>query len=217
MTAGYTDGNGHGQVGTADGAAAAAAPEAGKSTAKELVVSRGTIWFTGLSGAGKTTVATTLKRMLDGLDVRTFLLDGDLLREGLNSDLTYSDEDRVENVRRVGEVALLFAKVGHLSLVTVISPYDAGRIAARARHESEGVPFVEIYVATPLSVCESRDPKGLYARARRGEVARFTGISAPYEVPEDAELELVTHGKTPEQSAAEVLALLQRRGLVLPG
>ena len=184
MTAGYTEGNGHGQVGTAEGAAApAGVARAGHGTAKELVVSRGTIWFTGLSGAGKTTVATTLKGMLDGLDVRTFLLDGDLLREGLNSDLTYSDEDRVENVR----------------------------------HQSEGVPFVEIYVATPLAVCESRDPKGLYARARRGEVARFTGISAPYEVPDDAELELITDGKTPEQSAAEVLALLQRRDLVLPG
>lgn len=177
-------------------------------------VSKGTIWFTGLSGAGKTTVATTLKAALDARGVRTYMLDGDLLREGLNADLTYSDEDRVENVRRVGEVALLFANEGHMSLVTVISPYAIGRKGARARHEALGVPFVEVYVATPLDICESRDPKGLYARARRGEVARFTGISAPYEVPDDAEIELITKDKTPEQSAAEVLALLEKLGLV---
>ena len=177
-------------------------------------MTRGTIWFTGLPGAGKTTVATTLKRRLDALEMRTFLLDGDLLREGLNSDLSYSDEDRAENVRRVGEVALLFATVGHLSLVTVISPYDAGRTFVRARHEAQDVPFLEVYVATPLEVCEQRDPKGLYARARRGEVERFTGISAPYEVPEDAELEVVTTDRTPEESAGEVFELLVKRGLV---
>jgi bifunctional enzyme CysN/CysC len=181
---------------------------------KERAVARGTIWFTGLSGAGKTTVATTLKAVLDRRGVRTYMLDGDLLRTGLNADLTYSDEDRVENVRRVAEVALLFAKEGHLSLVTVISPYEAGRKIARARHDSLGIPFVEVYVATPLDVCESRDPKGLYARARRGEVQRFTGISAPYEVPDDAEISLFTKDKTPDQSAAEVLALLEELGLV---
>lgn len=175
---------------------------------------RGTVWFTGLPGAGKTTVATTLKQMLDELGVRAHLLDGDLLRTGLNSDLTYSDEDRAENVRRVGEVALLFAGAEHLSLVTVISPYAAGRAAVRARHVDLGVPFVEIYVATPLEVCERRDPKGLYARARRGEIARFTGVSAPYEAPIDAELELGTVDRTPEQSASEVLRALGRRGLV---
>jgi bifunctional enzyme CysN/CysC len=181
---------------------------------KETTVARGTIWFTGLSGAGKTTVATTLKAVLSRRGVRTFMLDGDLLREGLNADLTYSDEDRVENVRRVGEVALLFAKEGHLSLVTVISPYEAGRKGARARHDALGIPFVEVYVATPLEVCESRDPKGLYAKARRGEVKRFTGISAPYEVPDDAEISLFTKDKTPDQSAGEVLALLEELGLV---
>jgi adenylyl-sulfate kinase len=192
----------------------AATETTGQSQTAERAVTRGTVWFTGLSGAGKTTVATTLKTLLDLQDVRTFLLDGDLLREGLNSDLGFGEDDRVENVRRVGEVALLFATVGHLSLVTVISPYEAGRAAARARHMALGVPFIEVYVATPLEVCESRDPKGLYARARRGEVSRFTGISAPYEAPDDAELELTTTGKTPRESASEVLALLRAKGLV---
>jgi bifunctional enzyme CysN/CysC len=110
-------------------------------------------------------------------------------------------------------VALLFASVGHLCLVTVISPYDAGRASVRARHDSLGIPFVEVYVATPLEVCESRDPKGLYARARRGEVPRFTGISAPYEAPDHPDVELFTTGKTPDQSAREVLAVLQSKGL----
>lgn len=177
-------------------------------------MTRGTVWFTGLPGAGKTTVATTLQGMLDELDVRTFMLDGDLLRAGLNSDLNYSDEDRVENVRRVGEVALLVATIGHLSLVTVISPYHAGRASVRDRHAGLGVPFLEVYVATPLEVCERRDPKGLYARARRGEITRFTGVSAPYEAPADAELEIVTTDRTPTESASEVFELLVARGLV---
>ena len=109
-------------------------------------MSRGTVWFTGLPSAGKTTVAATLKRRLDALDVPTYVLDGDLLREGLNSDLGYSEEDRAENVRRVGEVAVLFAGVGHLALVTVISPYDAGRALVRERHLKQDVPFLEVYV-----------------------------------------------------------------------
>lgn len=200
--------------GTAHGAVPEAVVDESWPTTPASVATRGTIWFTGLSGAGKTTVATTLKVMLDALAVRTFLLDGDVLRSGLNSDLTFSDDDRAENVRRIGEVALLFAGVGHLSLVTVISPYDAGRTAVRARHAAVGVPFLEVYVATPLEVCEQRDPKGLYARARRGEVTRFTGISAPYEVPKDAELEIFTTDRTPVQSATEVFELLVERGLI---
>jgi bifunctional enzyme CysN/CysC len=178
---------------------------------------QGTIWFTGLSGSGKSTVAARLKAMLDERGLRTFLLDGDLLREGLNSDLTFEEADRVENVRRVGEVALLFAGVGYLSLVTVISPYAEGRAAVRRRHATSGMPFVEVHVATPLEVCEQRDPKGLYARARRGEVSRFTGISAPYEVPESPEVVLATPGKSPEESAREVLAVLESTGLVPAG
>ncbi|MGO9198686.1 MAG: adenylyl-sulfate kinase [Acidimicrobiales bacterium] len=177
---------------------------------------RGTVWFTGLSGAGKSTVATTLKVMLDDLRVHTFLLDGDDLREGLNSDLTFSEEDRRENVRRVGEIALLFSKVGHLSLVTVISPFASGRDSVRARHDSLDIPFVEVHVATPLAECERRDPKGLYARARRGEVTKFTGITSPYEKPIHPELVLQTTSRSPEESAKEVLALLDATGLIVP-
>lgn len=177
-------------------------------------MTQGTVWFTGLSGAGKTTVATTLKYMLDDLGQRTYLLDGDILREGLNADLTYSEEDRQENIRRVGEVALLFSGAGHLTLVTVISPFTEGRRVARARHQARGIPFVEVFVATPIEVCERRDPKGLYARARRGEVPRFTGISSPYETPEHPELALQTVGRTPTEAAHEVLSLLETMGLV---
>jgi bifunctional enzyme CysN/CysC len=183
---------------------------------KGAAVPRGTVWFTGLSGAGKSTVAATLKAMLDDLRVHTFLLDGDDLREGLNSDLTYSEEDRRENVRRVGEIALLFSKVDHLSLVTVISPFATGRDAARARHDTVGIPFVEVHVATPLAECEERDPKGLYARARRGEVEKFTGISSPYEKPVHPDLVLQTTRRSPEESAKEVLALLDAAGLIVP-
>ncbi len=152
--------------------------------------------------------------MLAERGLRPFLLDGDLLREGLNSDLGFEEADRIENVRRVGEVALLFATVGHLSLVTVISPYAAGRAAVRKRHATTGIPFVEVHVATPLDVCEERDVKGLYARARRGEVSRFTGISAPYEAPESPELVLSTVGRSPEESAREVLSVLRAAGLL---
>lgn len=189
-----------------------AAASAGHSISDQIV--RATVWFTGLPGAGKTTVATTLRSQLDARSARTYMLDGDVLRRGLNSDLGYGEEDRAENVRRVGEVALLFSSAGHLSLVTVISPYHAGRSAVRARHAQEGVPFLEVYVATPLEICERRDPKGMYARARRGELERFTGVSAPYEPPADADLEIVASDKSPDESAAEVLELLLQRGLV---
>ncbi|HLI43440.1 MAG TPA: adenylyl-sulfate kinase [Acidimicrobiales bacterium] len=178
-------------------------------------MTRGTVWFTGLSGAGKSTVAATLKQMLDDLGVPAILLDGDDLREGLNADLGFNEEHRRENVRRVGEVAMLFAKAERLALVTVISPFADGRRAVRARHREMGIPFVEIYVATPLEVCEERDPKGLYARARRGEVARFTGISSPYEVPEHPELSVQTVDRSPAESAKEVLALLETERLLL--
>ncbi len=173
----------------------------------------GTVWFTGLSGAGKSTVAAGLQAMLEARGLHTFALDGDLLREGLNADLGYSEPDRVENVRRLGEVALLFSRVGFLSIVSAISPYARPRAAVRERHESNGVQFVEIHVATPLEVCEARDPKGLYARARRGELPSFTGISAPYEVPESPDLALETVG-SPDEAVLEVVAVLAARGLI---
>ena len=177
---------------------------------------RGTLWFTGLSGAGKSTVAATLKTMLDALGVDAFVLDGDDLRQGLNADLDYTEESRRENVRRVGEVAMLFANVEHLALVTLISPFASGRDAVRARHEELGIPFFEVHVATPIEVCEERDPKRLYQRARRGEVPAFTGLTSPYEPPTSPELVLSTVGETPEESAKAVLVLLDSAGLSSP-
>jgi len=178
-----------------------------------LTTKGGTVWFTGLSGAGKSTVAQALHDLLEERGLRSYLLDGDDLREGLNSDLSFDRRDRTENVRRLGEVAILFARVGHLSIVTAISPYAAGREAVRQRHLAVAVPFVEVFVATPLEVCEARDPKGLYARARRGELASFTGISHPYEKPASPELVLRTKG-TPEEAALEVLTVLEAVALV---
>jgi len=168
----------------------------------------GTVWFTGLPGAGKSTVAQALHDLLDERGLVSFLLDGDDLREGLNADLGFEETDRRENVRRLGEVALLFARVGHLSVVSAISPYAAARKEVRDRHLAVGVRFVEVHVATPLEVCEARDPKGQYAAARRGELRLFTGISHPYEVPESPELSLDTAG-SPEAAAREVISVLE--------
>jgi bifunctional enzyme CysN/CysC len=172
------------------------------------------VWFTGLSGAGKSTVATTLKALLDELEVPAYQLDGDDLREGLNADLTFSEEDRRENIRRVGEIAILFSKLHLISLVTVISPFAAGRHSVRERHEESGVPFVEVHVATSLAVCEARDPKGLYRRARAGEVTKFTGITSPYEVPVHPDVTLETVGRSPQECATEVLRVLEKARLL---
>ncbi|MCU1490948.1 MAG: cysNC 1 [Acidimicrobiaceae bacterium] len=173
-----------------------------------------TVWLTGLSGAGKSTVAAVLSSMLAERGIRRLVLDGDDLREGLNADLGFSAEDRAENVRRVGEVAQLFARTGHLVLVTVISPYAAGREAVRRRHGETAVPFAEVHVATALEICEGRDPKGLYARARAGRIERFTGVSDPYETPGSPEVRLDTAGRTPVESAAFLLEELERLGLI---
>jgi bifunctional enzyme CysN/CysC len=168
-----------------------------------------TVWFTGLSGSGKSTVAAALRKLIEARGERVFPLDGDDLRMGLNADLGFTEEDRRENVRRVGEVALLFSRAGHVTLVTVISPHTAGRDAVRARHLEEGVPFFEVHVATPIEVCEQRDPKGLYRRARAGEIPLFTGVSDTYEPPPSPEVRLSTVGRTPTEAATEVLAVLE--------
>jgi len=167
-----------------------------------------TVWFTGLSGSGKSSVAAELERALVAAGRPAYLLDGDNLRHGLNADLGFTAADRSENIRRVGEVARLFADAGVVALVPVISPYRADRDRARSIHEAVGVPFVEVYVDTPLEVCEARDPKGLYAKARAGEIKGFTGIDDPYEAPLHPDLRLTPADGDPATQAALVLKLL---------
>lgn len=167
-----------------------------------------TVWFTGLSGSGKSTVAVEAERQLVAAGRAAYVLDGDNLRHGLNGDLGFSAADRTENVRRVGEVARLFADAGAVALVPVISPYRADRDRARAIHVDAGLRFVEVWVDTPLEVCEARDPKGLYAKARAGEITGFTGIDDPYEIPTQPDLRLTPDDGDPTAQAAIVLRLL---------
>ncbi|GAA5062025.1 adenylyl-sulfate kinase [Nocardia callitridis] len=167
-----------------------------------------TVWLTGLSGSGKSTVAVELERRLVAAGRPAFLLDGDNLRHGLNADLGFSAEDRAENVRRVGEVARLFAEAGVVAVVSLISPYRADRDTARATHATARLPFLEVFVDTPLAVCEARDPKGMYAKVRAGEITGFTGIDAPYERPTDAELVLRPDDGDPAAMAAAIMAAL---------
>lgn len=168
-----------------------------------------TIWLTGLSGSGKSTIATALEELLVARGIPAYMLDGDNLRHGLNGDLGFSEEERAENVRRAGEVACLFADAGMVAIVPLISPYVADRARVRARHEAGGLPFIEVFVDTPLEECERRDPKGLYAKARAGELPHFTGIDDPYEAPADPELHLLP-GPTPDAAAEEIAAMLPR-------
>lgn len=169
-----------------------------------------TLWFTGLSGSGKSTVAVAVERRLLEAGTPAYLLDGDNLRHGLNGDLGFSAEDRSENVRRVGEVARLFADAGVVALVPLISPYRADRDRARAAHDAARVPFFEVFVNTPIEECEARDPKGLYAKARAGEITGFTGIDDPYEAPVAPDLELTPADGDPAAQAQVVLDLLRR-------
>jgi adenylyl-sulfate kinase len=169
-----------------------------------------TVWFTGLSGSGKSTIAVAVEAALIERGRHAYLLDGDNLRHGLNGNLGFSAEDRAENVRRVGEVARLLADAGTVTLVSLVSPYVADRDRVRAVHEEAGLRFAEVFVDTPLEECERRDPKGLYAKARAGELKGMTGIDDPYEPPPDAELVLRPLDQSVEESAAAVLALVDR-------
>jgi bifunctional enzyme CysN/CysC len=169
-----------------------------------------TLWFTGLSGSGKSTVAVEVERRLVDAGRPAYLLDGDNIRHGLNGDLGFTAADRAENVRRVGHVARLFADAGVVAVVPLISPYRADRDQVRALHAEAGIPFLEVFVDIPIEVCEQRDPKGLYAKARAGEITGFTGIDDPYEAPERAELVLQPSDGDPAAMAARVLALLRR-------
>lgn len=167
-------------------------------------------WFTGLSGSGKSTVARRVERRLLEQGVRAYVLDGDNLRHGLNGDLSFSAEDRTENIRRVGEVARLMQDAGLVVLSAFVSPYAADR--ARVRELVPGGAFVEVFVDTPLEVCEARDPKGLYKKARAGVITNFTGISAPYEAPVEPEIHLETDGLSIDACAEQVIAGLRSRG-----
>ena len=168
------------------------------------------LWFTGLSACGKSTVANTVDHLLHTKGKRTYVLDGDNVRHGLNKDLRFSAEDRAENIRRIGEVAKLFAEAGNITLTAFISPYRADRDAARALL-GDG-EFIEVYVNASLETCEKRDPKGLYKKARAGEIKGFTGIDDPYEAPEKAELVLDADNKSIDELAEEVVAYLEAGG-----
>jgi adenylylsulfate kinase len=167
------------------------------------------VWLTGLSGSGKSTIARAVESALFERGKLPFVLDGDNLRHGLNSNLGFSEADRHENIRRTGEVAALFADAGIIVLSALISPFRADR--ERVRTTVGEARFLEIFVDTPLEVCERRDPKGLYQRARRGEIPEFTGISSPYEAPERPALTLRTERTGVEESAAEIVQLLETR------
>lgn len=171
-----------------------------------------TVWLTGLSGAGKSTIAVALERALVDSRRLAYRLDGDNIRLGLNAGLGFDAAGRAEAVRRMGEAALLLADAGVVAIVAMISPYRADRSAVRARHESRGVPFIEVFVDVPLDVAESRDPKGLYAKARAGKIAGFTGISDPYEAPASPEAHLHAADSGVSHCVGELLAALGRVG-----
>jgi bifunctional enzyme CysN/CysC len=170
------------------------------------------LWFTGLSGAGKSTIANSLERKLHALGKRTFVLDGDNVRHGLNRDLGFTEADRVENIRRIAEIGKLFVEAGLITIVSFISPFRAEREMARSLMAPD--EFIEIFVDTPLEICEQRDPKGLYRKARRGELRNFTGLDSPYERPETPELILDAFKERAEDLADHVITFLQRRDVL---
>ncbi|KAF1956137.1 adenylylsulfate kinase [Byssothecium circinans] len=180
-----------------------------------------TIWFTGLSASGKSTIATALEQHLLHLGLAAYRLDGDNVRFGLNKDLGFDEKSRNENIRRIAEVAKLFADSSTIAITSFISPYKADRETARSLHaqpgahpEDEGLPFIEVYVDIPLEVAEARDPKGLYKKAREGKIPEFTGVSAPYEAPEKPEIFIKSHETSVEDAVREIVAYLEKKGLL---
>ena len=168
------------------------------------------LWFTGLSGSGKSTVANAVEVKLNQQNKHTYLLDGDNVRMGLNKGLTFSDEDRVENIRRIGEVSKLFVDAGTIVLTAFISPFQEDRDSVRKLMQD--AEFLEVYIDTPLDICESRDPKGLYKKARSGDIPNFTGISSPYEAPNKAEIHIKTDTMSVEECADKVIKYLETKG-----
>ena len=183
---------------------------------KLLGQSAGTVWFTGLSGSGKSTVAVAVERDLAAAGRLCYRLDGDNLRHGLNGDLGFSEADRTENIRRTGEVCRLLVDAGVIVLASFVSPFRGDRDQVRKMHQDASMPFFEAYVRVPLEVAEARDPKGLYAKARAGEIKGFTGIDQPYEEPEHPEMVVDTSTTTVEEAAGTVVARLREVGLVPP-
>jgi adenylylsulfate kinase len=168
------------------------------------------LWFTGLSGSGKSTIANALETKLYEMNKHTYLLDGDNIRHGLNRDLGFDDTDRIENIRRIGEVAKLFVDAGMIVITAFISPFQSDRDRVRALVNEE--EFIEIFIDTPLAICEQRDPKGLYQKARTGEIPHFTGISSPYEMPLSAEISIKTDEYTIHQSVEAIIHYLHTKG-----
>jgi len=168
------------------------------------------LWFTGLSGSGKSTIANAVESKLLELNKHTYLLDGDNIRMGLNKGLTFSDEDRIENIRRIGEVSKLFVDAGTIVLTAFISPFQKERDAVRELVKED--EFIEVFIDTPLEVCESRDPKGLYQKARKGEIPNFTGISSPYEAPAKPEIHIINDKITIEDVTQQIIDYLKNRG-----
>ena len=182
--------------------------------AKLLKQQGATLWFTGLSGSGKSTFAFTLEHALVQRGRLAYVLDGDNIRHGLNKNLGFSAADREENIRRIGEVAKLFADGGIITMTSFISPYRKDRDTVRALHAAGKLPFIEIFVNTPIGTCEQRDPKGLYKKARAGELKGFTGVDDPYEAPNTPELTLDATGTTPQQGALVLIEYLEKQGIL---
>lgn len=170
------------------------------------------VWLTGLPSSGKSTIAFTAEHALVARGRLAYVLDGDNIRHGLNKNLGFSADDRGENIRRIGEVGKLFVDCGAVTLTSFVSPYRADRDAVRDLMEDG--EFLEVFVDTPVEICEQRDPKGLYAKARAGEIPNFTGISDPYESPENPELVIETASSTPEEAANAIIDMLQKRGKI---
>ena len=168
------------------------------------------LWFTGLSGSGKSTIANAVENKLFDLEKHTYLLDGDNIRMGLNKGLSFSETDRIENIRRIGEVSKLFVDAGIIVLTAFISPFLKDREQVRSLLSED--EFLEVFIDTPLKICESRDPKGLYQKARKGEILNFTGISSPYEVPNNPEIWLKTNEMSVEEAAERVVEYLKEKG-----
>jgi adenylylsulfate kinase len=173
-----------------------------------------TLWMTGLSASGKSTIAVALEQVLVQRGHHAYRLDGDNIRHGLNKNLGFYAADRAENIRRIGEVAKLFADAGIITITSFISPYRTDRDLVRKLHEDAQLPFMEVFVDCDINVAEQRDPKGLYKKARAGEIKGFTGIDDPYEAPEKAELHLKTHELSIQQSVQKLLDLLDREGIL---